>query len=146
MIVVDHVGVMSEDRSLLPRLHSDSFGVKVAEFIASRFEAAGYPVIAMDHTRFRDLPEGVSQPDVLYVSFRLDLSSVQLANGTAATVGTVSMSYYRWERSLLSWMPMTHFVVEDGQPSLAQRAQQARFEQSQKSVVDQIVYLKKRGF
>jgi hypothetical protein len=41
---------------------------------------------------------------------------------------------------------MTHFVLEGDRAALVERAKQALLEQAQRSVVDEIVYLKKREF
>ena len=146
MIVVDHVGVISEDRSLLVQLDARPFGVEVAKFMASRFDAAGHPVICVDLSQLRTLPERLPDADILHVRFRFDLSSVRVADDPAALVGTVSTYYQREEFSLLSWVPMTHFVVEGDRSALAKRAEQALMDQAQNSVVYELVYLKERGF
>src|SRR5690349_10439560 len=78
MIVVGHFSVISEDRALLANLHTKSFGVKASEFMASRFEDAGYPTLVVDYSHDQR-PDGVSEADVLHVSFRLDVSAVPLA-------------------------------------------------------------------
>ena len=146
MIVVSHVGVVSEDRGLLTSaLDTIASRTKVAEFMASRFEAEGHPVTVADRNP-NPLPEGMHDLDVLYVRFRLDLSASRLANDSEIVVGTVSTYFQRGEDGLPSRLPMTHFVLEGDRSVLRERTEQALFEQAQKGVVDQLVYLKKRGF
>jgi hypothetical protein len=147
MVVVRDVSVRSDDRSLLTQLDVRPFVVAAAEFMAARFDAAGHPVICVDQSRARDL--GLAESSKLYVSFRIDVSSVRVGEDPAVVVGTVSASYQRYQHEELhrqSWEPMTHFVVEGDRAALPERAKQALFDQVQKSIVDQIVYLKKRGF
>jgi hypothetical protein len=146
MIVVGYMTIMSEDLSLLARLDGKSLGAEVTEFIGSRFDAAGHPVVCVDQRQLRDLPEGQSEADLFRVTFRIDLSSARVADDATAVVGTVSTQSQRGEFRLLSWVPMTHFVVEADRSALAERAKQALFEQAQRSVVDMLVELKKHGF
>ena len=146
MIVVDHVGVISEDRSLLVQLDAGPFGVEVAKFMASRLDAAGRPVVCVDRSQLRGVTQGLPAAGILRVRFRFDLSSVRVADDPAAIVGTVSTYYQREELNLMSWVPMTHFVVEGDRSALAKRAEQALMDQAQNSVVDELVYLKERGF
>jgi hypothetical protein len=137
---------VSDDRDLLVQLDARQFGVEVAKFMASRFNAAGHPVICIDRNQLRSVTHGLTEAHKLYVSFRIDLSSARVASDPTAVVGTVSTHYQRAESRLLSWVPMTQFIAEGDWSALTGRAQQALLEQAQKSVVDQIVYLKKRGF
>jgi hypothetical protein len=102
MIVVFHVGVISADQSLLPLLDARPFGVAVAEFMATRFDVAGYPVICVDRSQVQGVTPGITEVDKLYVSFRIDLSSARVANDPAVVVGTVSTHYRRQESGLLS--------------------------------------------
>ena len=144
MVVVNHVGFISDDQGLLAQLDARPFGVEVAKFMASRFDAAGHPVICVERSEQRG--PGLAEAYKLHVSFRIDLSSLRVANDPAAVVGTVSTHYQREDSGLLSWVPMTQFILEGDRSALAKRAEQALLDQAQKSVVDQIVYLKERGF
>ena len=146
VIVVD-VSIVSDDLNLPAQLDDKLLSSKLAEFIASRFVQAGYPVACIDRRQLHDLPQGVTEADVFYAKFRIDLSIARAADKPVAVIGSASTQYQRGEFfRLLSWVPMTHFVVAGDHSILAQRAEDALWEQAQRSIVDVFVSLKQKGF